>query len=311
MPASVLHYTFINELFKNNKYQDVLNVAGQGPDPFFFYGYGLGSRPHKKEVQQFGTFLHHIDPAIIYEYLIKYALKKPNNDMLFAFIEGFMDHYCLDRNAHPYIFYISGFSDNPEEKKKYSLKHAEVETALDALVIEKRKMSGNIAKLLKINKEDLISISEMFYSLARDVFNNPNVDRLSYYYGVKDMRFVYRVLNSPLKIKKALFEVFLKNNIVNYLSLPRSTKNIKKYDLFNVKHQKWLNCVNGNIRFESFEDLWVNAKKDAQKVHEILESPNEKQLKDKLCAFSKNIDHDGFIVNSKKKYFELRIPDKK
>ena len=40
MPAIATHYIFINDLIsKDDKYHDLISLAGQGPDPFFFFGF--------------------------------------------------------------------------------------------------------------------------------------------------------------------------------------------------------------------------------------------------------------------------------
>lgn len=305
MPASVFHYYFINDLIKNDKYQDLISLSGQGPDPFFFYGYSLSKRKNKDEIRKFGTLLHHVDPWPIYSFMIKYASKdKKHRGFLLAFTRGFMYHYCLDRNLHPYIFYISGFSNKSEEKKYYSYKHAEVESAIDAMIKEKFNIDKKIPELLEVDEDKLKIISKMFYELANNVFQNKYVDELSYYYGVKDMMFTYKYLNS--KFVNVFVKIFMKKHIANALSLPKSNDYVK-YDLFNEAGNKWLNCVNGNIRFETVFDLIENAKHDAHLVDSIIMSKSQEKLNEKLQGFTKNIDHDGFPINSEKKFFDLKI----
>lgn len=310
MPAVVTHYEFIKCLDKHNKYFDVLALAGQGPDPFFYYGYNLKKRGDAKNIRKFGTLLHHMDIALVYNFMIEYAMSKKNEerDILLTFIKGFMYHYCLDRNAHPYIFYISGFSDVETEKKKYSLEHAKVESYIDALMYKKCQESKPIRQMLNVKDEHLKIISNMFGDLGRKYFNLKYVNEKTYYYGVKDMRFVNHLLVSPLKIKKVLFMIFFKNHRLNAMSGPLTLKSLKKYDLFNSTKQKWLNCVNGNIRFESFYELFDNAKRDAETVNSIIgKAQNGENILNDLKRFTHNIDHDGFEVDAHKKYFKLVI----
>ena len=45
MPAIATHYIFVNDLIsKDDKYHDLISLAGQGPDPFFFYGFSFSKR---------------------------------------------------------------------------------------------------------------------------------------------------------------------------------------------------------------------------------------------------------------------------
>lgn len=311
MPASILHYEFVKSLVSSDeKYFDIIALAGQGPDPFFFYGYSLKKRKNKKQVQEFGTLLHHSNIAPFYLGLLDYCTKKKGveKEKLLAFIKGFMYHYCLDRNAHPYIFYISGFSDDEKEKRKYALEHAKVESALDALTKEKYKEKLSIPQMLTVSDEDLHLVSKMLHFVAHKVLNVDYLDDNSYFDGVKDMRLVYKILNSPLKIKKLLFMAFFKNHELNAMSAPLSLKKIKKYDLFNENNKKWQNCVNGNIRFESLNDLIENARYDANIVNDIIKkSQSGDSINKNMNDFVNLIDHDGFKVGTTKKYFKIKM----
>ena len=310
MPAIATHYIFVNDLIKKeDKYHDLISLAGQGPDPFFFYGFSFSKRENKKEVREFGSFLHHIDPSIMYNYMFDYVRRhQKHKDILLAFIKGFMFHYCLDRNAHPYIFYFSGFSSDPKEAKKYGLKHATFETYIDALEMKQRNIKMNKCKMLNCDDKELKIVSKMFKYLALDLFDNKNIDDLSYYNSVKDMRFVYSFLNSPAKIKKVLFMAFAHNTPLNAMSTPLNVKKLDKYDLFNEKHEKWLNATNGNMRFESFFDLYENAKIDASKVCYFIDKfISNEDIKNNIIKFTYEIDHDGFKVGSTKKYFKEKI----
>ncbi|MCH5180961.1 MAG: hypothetical protein J1F32_07085 [Erysipelotrichales bacterium] len=308
MPATITHYEFIKSLAKHDKYFDVLALAGQGPDPFFFFGYNFKKREDTKEIRDFGTLLHHIDIAPIYNFMIKYAISKSGEEkeVLLAYVRGFMYHYCLDRNTHPYIFYISGFSDDEKEKRKYFLEHAKVEASIDALVYKKCKETKSLKHMINVKDSHLKIISKMFYFLGKKHFSIDYVKEDSFYLAVKDMCLVNRILNSPLKVKKLFFMIFFKNHELNIMSGPLKLNSLKKYDLFNSSKQKWLNCVNGNIRFESFYELFDNAKSDAAVVNEIMTKAHDGEdvFKD-LEKFTHNIDHDGFTVGAHKKYFKL------
>lgn len=308
MPASITHYEFIKKTVKNEKYFDVVALAGQGPDPFFFYGYSLAKRKNVKEVRQFGTLLHHMDIAPVYNFLLNYATSKSGEEqeVLLAFIKGLMYHYALDRNTHPYIFYISGFSELPEEKRKYSLEHAKVESAIDAIMKKKCHEKKNINQMLKVSKAHLKLISKMFYCLGNYYFNFAYIQEDTYEKCVKDMRLVNHVLNSPLKIKKLIFMTLFKSHELNAMSAPLNVTKLKKYDLFNSRKQKWLNCVNGNIRFESFYELFDNAKKETESINHIISlAKGGLDVLEDLEEFVRGIDHDGFQVGAKKKYFKL------
>ncbi len=314
MPALITHYEFIKSQAKQDKYFDILALAGQGPDPFFFYGYSLKKQKNVKEVRNFGTLLHHTNVAPVYEYMLTYALEKSESEreILLSFIKGFIFHYCLDRNAHPYIFYISGFSNIEKEKRKYSLEHAKIESYIDAIMYKKCKETKKTPKMIEVSDEHLHVISKMFAHLAKRYFKISYIKEDTYYLSVKNMRFVTRLMYSPFKIKKLFFHIFFNKHELNAMSGPLSLRKLKKYDIFNSSGQKWLNCVNGNIRFESFYELFNNAKKDAETVNNIMkQAASGLEVKDLLNNFVHNIDHDGFEIGATKKYFRLLLENKR
>lgn len=112
MPGFATHYLFgvktyhtledndLKALIKNNK--RVFSLGLQGPDFFFFYtplalkiSPNIGSTIHKKDTNHF------------FEEMIK-AMNNIHGDKDFeiaaAYVMGFMGHYMLDKNVHPYVY---------------------------------------------------------------------------------------------------------------------------------------------------------------------------------------------------------------
>jgi hypothetical protein len=125
MPAITTHYSFALEMGKlfPSAYPEARYLGAQGPDPFFFYGqFPWKKRKNKKEIDAYGSLLHHIDIATRSTPLSSKFMRRREKDkeLLFAYIEGLFLHYVLDRDCHPYIFPKAGFSALPEEKAFYS-----------------------------------------------------------------------------------------------------------------------------------------------------------------------------------------------
>ena len=311
MPSDLVHYTFVKENIANDdKFYRLTALAGQGPDVFFFYGYNFKKRQNGPQIRRFGTLLHHTDIAPLYNHLLEYANNSEHKDMLYAFIKGLFIHYLVDRNCHPYIFYRTGFSDDPQLSKYYSFQHVWFESILDFEFSKSHGTYRSSVKNIRCKKEEVKEVSKMFYDLAQ-FMNIKEINEDSYYLGYKDMKLVKKIAFSRFGIKKSLFKLFLKNNTLNALSMPCSDKKYRKYDIMNVNKNEWKDCVNGGTRSESFEELFNNAKKELFVLNTILEkSYNGENVLDDLKLFVNEIDHDGFNYKAKKQYFELFIEGK-
>jgi hypothetical protein len=118
----------------------------QGPDIFY---HSQGRRPVGLE---YGALLHRRGAGIFTAGLLKMGLPDPPPDeediragrrekginALGAYALGFMTHALLDRAAHPYIVYKSGWvSPKKPETLRYAKFHAFLERILDVLMLER------------------------------------------------------------------------------------------------------------------------------------------------------------------------------
>jgi hypothetical protein len=126
-------------------YRTVFALGCQGPDIFY---HSQGRRPVGLE---YGTLLHRRGAGVFTAGLLKMGLPDPPPDeedirqgrrekginALGAYALGFMTHAILDRQAHPYIVYKSGFVSpaNPETLR-YARTHAFFERIIDVLMLK-------------------------------------------------------------------------------------------------------------------------------------------------------------------------------
>jgi hypothetical protein len=127
-------------------YRTAFALGCQGPDIFY---HSQGRRPVGLE---YGTLLHRRGAGVFTAGLLKMGLPDPPPDeedirqgrrekginALGAYALGFMTHALLDRRAHPYIVYKSGYVSpaNPETLR-YARLHAFFERIIDVLMLEK------------------------------------------------------------------------------------------------------------------------------------------------------------------------------
>jgi hypothetical protein len=167
MPSQILHVLFgedvIAEIYRRlggrfgivadkalerirKDYRTAFALGCQGPDIFY---HSQGRRPVGLE---YGTLLHRRGAGVFTAGLLKMGLPDPPPDeedirrgrrekginALGAYALGFMTHALLDRQAHPYIVYKSGYVSpaNPETLR-YARLHAFFERIIDVLMLEK------------------------------------------------------------------------------------------------------------------------------------------------------------------------------
>jgi hypothetical protein len=170
MPSQILHILFAGDVVERiyrrmrsrfgmaaerarekitGTYRTSFALGCQGPDVFYH------SRRKKPAGLEYGTLLHRRGYGIFTAGLLRLGLPDPPPDeedirlgrrekgisALGAYSLGFMTHALLDRAAHPYIVYKSGWHDPAKpETAKYGGAHAFLERILDVLML--RRLRG-------------------------------------------------------------------------------------------------------------------------------------------------------------------------
>ena len=122
-----------------NKNKILFNFGAQGPDIFIYYkgwpwvkkgvACKLGERMHNEKT---GLFLKES-----IEYLKNSKGQEEFNDLL-VYLSGFLCHFALDKNAHPFIYYFGGVSQG-EKNKKYDNYHKKLEIIIDTIMLKRQK----------------------------------------------------------------------------------------------------------------------------------------------------------------------------
>lgn len=130
MPATYAHYVFGKKVFAAlpreerawiQKGKDAFLLGLHGPDLLFYY-YPVG----KNRINQQGVHLHKQLAADFFERgRIQY--KRSKDPVLRAYLYGFICHFILDSECHPYV-------DCYMEEKRIG--HLEIETELDRYLME-------------------------------------------------------------------------------------------------------------------------------------------------------------------------------
>jgi hypothetical protein len=309
MPAIITHYTFALELLKKDPSLDkeAFLVGSQGPDPFFFYGrLPWIKRKRSREINAFGTNLHHTDISLPYFLMIRYAKLSPDKDLLLSYIEGLLAHYYLDRNAHPYIFSRSGFSSEIGEKKLYEASHTALETIIDIKIGEKfRTFTIKSYRTLNIDPNKLLKISKMWSEVSKQLLNEKGFGEKVFFDALLDYRRAMRFVNNPHGLKRAFLRfAFGKRSVFYCMNFPLHLKGkYAKIDYLNETHAAWPDMVNGALYHDSFMEIWEKASEDFLTNRNQFLNDHET-----IEGFQKTINgynHDGCLINDTKRYFDL------
>lgn len=80
------------------KYYPQFEIGLQGPDIFFFY------RPYfKNKVTRYGSHLHNISARSFFEHAPEVVKKYGRDSAEYAYLLGFICHFTLDSECHPYV----------------------------------------------------------------------------------------------------------------------------------------------------------------------------------------------------------------
>ncbi len=130
MPAVYAHYKFgrevyralpqeIRQILRENKAAYLIGL--HGPDLLFYY------HPYmKNRINQYGVRMHRESARFFFEKARKVYEERPSY-VLLSYLCGFMCHFMLDSECHPYI---------TRYMKEYRVGHLEIETDFDRELME-------------------------------------------------------------------------------------------------------------------------------------------------------------------------------
>jgi len=238
--------------------QDFLMLGALGPDPLFFYGIlpqrglhlGLAGK-------KFGNRIHKDDGKKYFRLLCErcYVFNDLRNQSRFeTFVLGQFAHYLLDREAHPYILYESGFDEEGRIKGKYHYAHSHFESEIDAALA-----SRNRTNYFRAHPGESVCTTPEFLAVLDDNF----VPVLAQYFGLKrlpahlysDAVKNYRdLLTSSNRHPDFQRKVLGKSRLAGMV-LPKEPD----LSVLNESRRPWKDPVTGEVRRESFLDLHMRA----------------------------------------------------
>lgn len=288
MPDVVTHATFAKEIFNKleegklksvlMKHKYIYYLGAQGPDVFYFFN--LYYKNKIKGYKDLGNLLHDYHVGEFLNESFNY-LKENYNEMLHSYLMGFICHHALDRNTHPYIYYMTGIYDSKNKAtKKFRGNHVRLERAIDSLfLINNWNMKPHKFKICK----NLFS-----YNIDEDVFIPFYNKVIHKVYGIDDSGKVFinsiknhrlytKILYDPYGIKKLFARgidcLINRRGKIVYETLFYYHNINKSVDYLNLNHKEWKHPVDAlQISTKSFLELYQTALK--QGYNEIIHVNN-------------------------------------
>lgn len=270
MAGTVTHTYFAKDVYKKldkntssiiKDSKNSFETFAQGHDIFYFCGLNgkkIDLLFHSSNTQNF--FINLIN------YIRKNKLEY--NSEIMAYLYGNICHYALDSILHPYIIYKAGdYNKKYKNTLKYNGKHNEVESYIDAFMINDREK-------IKPNKLDLKCFCFKYKPLSKDLcllintvyketYNKRNIGK-KYKKGLKNMKFLYSLLrNDKNGLKKQIYKFIDSHSfksMMRFSPISYVYKLNKNHFYLNLDHRKWCHPMYKNeIYSYSFDDLYKQA----------------------------------------------------
>lgn len=298
MPGLDTHYFFGNntiQFLDDNyvkdcckKYPSSFSYGLQGPDIFFFF-----TLVHFANRKSLGSMIHTEKVNLFLENMLRYVTHIKNPDAkanAVAYYAGFIGHYVLDTNVHPFVYGRTRYDEND---KLYHSRHIFLETDIDTLVLE--KYTGLKPTGFRQDKAVFIPWEEnkvvrkvLLYTIHKtypDYVLFPLwMPTAMYMMSICTHGLIDNTFGHKKYIFRTLEKIFAGKPLLS--PLIASDKFIINSDPLNLKHEEWKNPWDESIRStESFEDLYDKAEKQYLSYLDMLNDLLKKKTRENVTKF--------------------------
>lgn len=198
MPALYAHNRFGADVAKRldgevkeivKRYYTQFRIGLQGPDIFFFY------KPLKRNpISKYGYGMHDEYADSFFEKAAEIVREKGRHSREYAYILGFICHFTLDSECHPYV---------NQMVDKIKVGHVEIEGEFEKYLLRadhKDALAYPIAKYVPTDDATVETIHQIFKQIKQEEIEE----------ALKTLKFIKRFLTAPCEMKQKLINVVLK-----------------------------------------------------------------------------------------------------
>ena len=281
MPATITHSYYAKDLYEvlPDNITSKLDLSrtkmfANSTDSFMFYN--ILSLKSDNNLRKFQYYFHTHKTNQFFINLLEYVRKNNIDDTdTYSFIVGFISHFVLDSNIHPYIIYRTGmFNKKDKNTYKYNGIHHFMEVFLDNDLIKRRENINpykfNITKYCfntkKFSNDLNNTIDYTFYT----TFDLKNMSK-KYYRSLKQMKTFLRLFRKDrFGIKKffyKLIDTITPRGVFRFECISYHYPLEDKHNYLNNNHNMWKNPADDSITStESFVDLYLKSLKEARDI---------------------------------------------
>lgn len=315
MPGFTTHYLFGVYNFRQLRQKQVCpvlqqSIAGartvfqlglQGPDVFFYH------LPSQLKTIRPGSIAHTRWTGDFLKCLAESPelfQKEKDQSAARAYAAGFIGHYVLDTQMHPYVYDRTGTGD--ELKEKGYGDHIALESDIDAelLMRSMKRLPSEFpyGKTIAFDNEMRTVVVEILYYAYQMVFEELGLTRKYLAGAVRSMQIGTRLTYNPHNYKRQVLEkaeriLFGHPQISPVIPSDHAKRS---EDPLNLEHREWHNPWDTKQRFcSSVPDLLKQASKRYQQVLEQLErlyevEPGEESYEERLEQLCEMIGQQSF-----------------
>lgn len=172
------------------KYYPQFSIGLQGSDIFFFY------KPYSNnKIVKYGNHLHQISALPFFGHALSVVKKSGRNSREYAYLMGFICHFILDSECHPYV---------AEMIEKSGVQHLEIEEEFEKLLLRMDQHDPFAYPLAELVPTDALTAEAIrpFYSKSMTC----EIVRTS----LKDLKLVKKLFTAPGMFKYNLINLIMK-----------------------------------------------------------------------------------------------------
>lgn len=233
----------------------------QGPDPMFYRKIFFGSPLHK-----LGNKMHSEKTSELFAALAKavHLLSDEEREMAEAYFYGFICHYSLDSEIHPYVYYRQEQIRQIDTKISRSVIHSQIESDIDYIIC-KRLTGQNVTEFdpdrqYRLSIKESAVLASVLHAVVQLVYGI-TVPTREFRRAFEEMRVWENFLYSDSK--KVYKGAIRLENLVGKGALLTGHMKIEmpEWDCTNDDHTTWYNLWKPEEkRTETVEDLFALAR---------------------------------------------------
>ncbi len=308
MPAFASHYIFARSLKdKIQEYDKDINLSEtalyfgtQGPD--FLFSHRIWRMAWGgKTLLNLGSELHHCDVVQMFTTMKEYLENESQDkDIAKSYIYGFICHYALDRNTHPFIYAVQKeYTEAMGYQKVLPIGvHNIIEFNIDVYLLHSELgytdgRAFDSSRTVPADERVISEISKLMAYVVPRINGNPATAE-DYATAFRDLGFTHGLLKDKLGIKRNVLSVVqqpLKPFVGPLLiSMIRQKQPDSDWDYMNLTHKEWKMVYDPKRKStKSFMDLYRESKPDAMNIIAAFNSDNASE---NLEAVTGNMSFD-------------------